>query len=104
MRIEPSHQVTEGRTGNGEAAMPCRENPISAMFRDRYAAGFALARKLAGAMFGMPIGCPIPNGGVPVATGIVEHLGWDLRPVVVSRIKSLQQPQLSIGAFAGHGY
>ncbi len=80
-------------------------------FRDRVAAGRALARKLveAGAMSASeargqpPVVLGIPRGGVPVAAAVAQALGGELDVLVAHKVGAPGEPELAVGAVATDG-
>ena len=73
-------------------------------FRDRTAAGMALAAALDGLELGPDaIVLGIPRGGVPVAAAVAERLRIPMDILVAHKIGAPFQPELAIGAVAADG-
>ncbi len=72
-------------------------------FRDRRAAGRALAVALAG--YGAPgvVVLGLPRGGVPVAAEVADALGAPLDVIVVRKLGVPSQPELGMGAIGEDG-
>lgn len=76
------------------------EIDTTALFRDRGAAGAALADPIAVLDLEDPIVLALPRGGVPVAAEIARRLGAPLDVLAVRKIGAPDQPELGIGAVA----
>lgn len=74
------------------------------IFRNREAAGEALAQELVRESFEPPVVVlGIPRGGVPVAAKVAEALGAPLGVIVARKLGAPFQPELAIGAVAADG-
>jgi predicted phosphoribosyltransferase len=76
------------------------------LFRDRTAAGAALAKSLdryRGQQARRPLVLGIPRGGVPVAAEVARRLDADLDVVVARKLGSPFSPELAIGAVTANG-
>jgi len=72
-------------------------------FRDRVAAGRALAERL-GSLRGQPLVVfGLPRGGIPVAAEVARALGAPLDVLVVRKLGLPYQPELAMGAIAEDG-
>ncbi|MCA8881576.1 MAG: phosphoribosyltransferase [Rhodobacteraceae bacterium] len=67
-------------------------------FRDRRAAGSALADRLAAESLVHPVVLALPRGGVPVGLEVARRLGAPLDLVMVRKIGVPSQPELAVGA------
>lgn len=67
-------------------------------FRDRRAAGWLLAERLAPLQLADPVVLGLPRGGVPVAAEIAAALGAPLDVLLVRKLGAPYQPELAIGA------
>ncbi|MFO1105744.1 MAG: phosphoribosyltransferase family protein [Amaricoccus sp.] len=72
-------------------------------FRDRAAAGDALAEALAARGLRNPVVLALPRGGVPVAAPVAKRLGAPLDLLIVRKIGVPRQPELAAGAVADGG-
>ena len=72
-------------------------------FRDRKAAGKALAQRLAGMNLADPVVLALPRGGVPVGAEIAETLQAPLDLVLVRKIGVPYQPELAAAAVVDGG-
>jgi len=79
----------------------CRE--LTGLFADRQQAGVLLAELLAGLNLDAPLLLAIPAGGVPVAAGVADQLGWSLDVAVVSKIVLPWNSEVGYGAVAFDG-
>ncbi|HEX7471880.1 MAG TPA: phosphoribosyltransferase family protein [Candidatus Limnocylindrales bacterium] len=103
------------RTFDPQAATPSGTDART-RFRDREAAGLALAARLAAgaASVGDPpqsladeparvVVLGIPRGGVPVAAAVARALGARLDILVAHKVGAPHQPELAVGAVASDG-
>ena len=72
-------------------------------FKDRKAAGKALAQRLAGMNLADPVVLALPRGGVPVGAEIAETLQAPLDLVLVRKIGVPYQPELAAAAVVDGG-
>jgi putative phosphoribosyl transferase len=72
-------------------------------FRDRPAAGRALAAALTGLHGGNAVVLGLPRGGVPVAAEVARALGAPLDVIVVRKLTLPDQPELALGALGEDG-
>lgn len=72
-------------------------------FRDRRAAGEALARELRERAPADPVVLALPRGGVPVAAPVARALDAPLDVLVVRKVGAPGQPELGVGALAEGG-
>lgn len=72
-------------------------------FRDRRAAGRALAARLERLELDAPVVVALPRGGVPVAYEVAKALGAPLDIALVRKLGAPGQPELGIGALAEDG-
>jgi len=73
---------------------------VTAMFRDRTAAGTRLAERVSRLNAENPLVIALPRGGVPVGAAIARRLGAPLDVIVARKIGAPDQPELAIGAVA----
>ncbi|HVN65588.1 MAG TPA: phosphoribosyltransferase family protein [Methanomicrobiales archaeon] len=88
--------------------MAIHEDPAlrdrATVFRDRWDAGEALGRYLAGFPgLASPLACPIPAGGVPAGVAVSRALGCPLRPLVVRKVQIPWNPEAGFGAVTWDG-
>jgi putative phosphoribosyl transferase len=69
-------------------------------FRDRRAAGIALAAEIARRRFPRPVVLALPRGGVPVAVELADRLDAPLDVLIVRKLGCPGRPELGIGAIA----
>ena len=74
-----------------------------ARFRDRRAAGRALAVAVVELRLTRPLVLALPRGGVPVAADVAEALGAPLDVLVARKIGLPGRPELGLGAIAEGG-
>jgi len=72
-------------------------------FRDRAAAGRALAERLEAYRAERPVVLGLPRGGVVVAAEVAQHLGAPLDVIVVRKLGVPWQPELAMGAIGEDG-
>jgi putative phosphoribosyl transferase len=72
-------------------------------FRDRAAAGRALAGELTELRAEEPIVLGLPRGGIPVAAEIAAVLGAPLDIVLVRKVGAPRRPELAVGAVSEDG-
>lgn len=72
-------------------------------FRDRHAAGRALAERLAGSTAAGTVVLGLPRGGVPVAAEVARAIGAPLDVVVVRKLGVPWQPEVAMGAVGEDG-
>lgn len=89
-----SYRTQESRRGADRSGPP---------FRDRRAAGRALAEDLATLPLHDPVLLALPRGGVPVAAEVAAAEGWSLDVLVVRKLGHPRNPELAIGAVAEGG-
>lgn len=75
-----------------------------ASYRDRNAAGVALAAGLGHLVDRNPVVLGIPRGGVEVAAAVAEALGSDLGAVHALKVGAPGNPELAIGAVTSDGH
>lgn len=74
------------------------------VFRNRWDAGEALGRYLAGFPgLADPLACPIPAGGIPVGIAVARALRCPLRPLVVRKVQIPWNPEAGFGAVTWDG-
>ncbi|MEX2322755.1 MAG: phosphoribosyltransferase family protein [Acidimicrobiia bacterium] len=75
-----------------------------ASYRDRTAAGVALAGSLRHLADRRPLVLGIPRGGIEVAAAVAEALGGELGAVHALKIRAPGNPELAIGAVTSDGH
>ncbi len=73
------------------------------MYRDRAAAGRALARELERFRAKTPVVVALPRGGVVVGYEVAKALGAPLEVIIVRKLGAPHQPELAIGAVVDLG-
>lgn len=76
---------------------------MATQFRDRRAAGEALAARIEKLRLPDPVALALPRGGVPVAAAIARRLEAPLDLVFVRKIGAPTNPEYAVGAFVDVG-